>query len=105
VTLTDAGSVHLRDGTVSLDDNELIVALDMLPGADRPTLRGTVSGGILLAATAATGAGGPVALRLGDFGWSTDPIDVSGLFAVDAEIALAPRRGPARRPRNWARSR
>jgi AsmA protein len=89
VTLTDAGSVHLRDGTVTLDDNELGVALDLLPGGERPTLRGTVSGGILtLASREATATGGAGGGAGGSSGWSTDPIDVSGLFAVDAEIAL-----------------
>jgi AsmA protein len=89
VTLTDAGSLHLRDGTVSLDDNELIVALDLVPGADRPTVRGTVSGGILtIGSTEATGAGGAGGAAGGTSGWSTEPIDVSGLFAADAEIGL-----------------
>jgi AsmA protein len=57
VTLTDAGSVHLRDGMVTLDDNELGVALDLLPGGERPTLRGTVSGGILTLASGSDGDG------------------------------------------------
>jgi hypothetical protein len=34
-------------GRITLDDNELVVALDMVPGEDRPMIRGTVSGGIL----------------------------------------------------------
>jgi AsmA protein len=89
VTLTDAGSVHLRDGMVTLDDNEVGVALDLLPGGERPTLRGTVSGGILtLASSEATATGGAGGGAGGSSGWSTDPIDVSGLFVVDAEIAL-----------------
>jgi AsmA protein len=90
VTLTDAGSVHLRDGTLSLDDNDLLLALDMQPGEERPTLRGTVSGGTVTlgsgAGAAASGAGGTGTGQSG--GWSTDPIDVSGLFAADAELAL-----------------
>ena len=91
ITLTDAGTVHLRDGVVSLDDNELRVALDMQPGEERPTVRGTVSGGVL---TVASGnAAGPEGSAsgggaTGPAGWPSDRIDVSGLFAADAEIAL-----------------
>jgi AsmA protein len=75
VTLTDAGSVHLRDGTVSLDDNELLVALDMQPGADRPTVRGTVSGGIHHRVHRGAGAGGAggAAGTGHSGGWSTEP--------------------------------
>ena len=91
ITLTDAGTVHLRDGVVSLDGNELRVALDMQPGEARPSILGTVSGGVLTVASgnsaglavsdSAEGVAGPV-------GWPSDRIDVSGLFAADAEIAL-----------------
>ncbi len=91
VTLTEEGSAHLRDGQVTLDDTALAVALDMTPGPERPMIRGAVSGARLVlpgdggaGQGSATGTGSaPVA------GWSRDPIDVSGLFAVDAEIAMA----------------
>jgi AsmA protein len=89
ITLTDAGSIHLRDGAVSLDDNELVVALDMVQGDARPMIRGTVSGGIFtLAPTAATESAGGGAVAATATGWPSDSIDVSGLFAVDAELAL-----------------
>jgi AsmA protein len=92
VTVSDAGSVHLRNGALALDDNALTVELDMLPGADRPLLRGTVTGDAFsLAAGAASGGvagSGSDGAPAGSTGWSTDPIDVSGLSAVDAEVSL-----------------
>jgi AsmA protein len=66
ITLTDAGSVHLREGTITLDDNMLGVALDMVPGEDRPMIRGTVSGGVLSFMPSGGGGGlerGPVTGR------------------------------------------
>lgn len=85
VTLTEEGSAHLREGRVALDDTALAVALDMTPGADRPMIRGTVSGARLVLPEAQGGAAGTDTTA----GWSRDRIDVSGLFAADAEIALA----------------
>jgi hypothetical protein len=61
------GSVHLRDGPVTLDDNELGVALDMLPGA-RPTAASGHCVGRMLTLAARRGDGdveGPVAGRSG----------------------------------------
>jgi AsmA protein len=91
ITLTDAGSVHLREGTITLDDNMLGVALDMVPGEDRPMIRGTVSGGVL--SFMPSGGGGAAGAGATDgsadaTGWPSDTIDVSGLFATDAEISL-----------------
>ncbi|WP_284261260.1 AsmA-like C-terminal region-containing protein, partial [Roseicyclus amphidinii] len=85
VTLTEEGSAHLREGRVALDDTALAVALDITPGADRPMIRGTVSGARLVLPEAQGGAAGTDTTA----GWSREGIDVSGLFAADAEIALA----------------
>lgn len=79
VALTRAGGVSLRDGRLVLDDTALALALELIPGEERPLIRGTVSGGRL---------GLPQSTQAGGAGWSTTPIDVSGLFAADAEIAL-----------------
>lgn len=89
LTLTDTGSLHLRDGTVELDGNALALAIDVLQGTERPTIRATVSGGAL-ALAGATGAEGrePEGGASASTGWSTDPIDVSALSALDAEVSL-----------------
>jgi len=89
VTLTNEGTAHLRSGQITLDDNTLYAELDITQGADRPMVRGAISGGRLSlpgmgGADAAGGGGGDTAA-----GWPTDRIDVSGLFATDAELSLA----------------
>lgn len=87
-TLTDEGSLHLRDASLGLDDTQLSLALDLLPGAERPAIRGSVTGARLHlpAADAGSGADDADASRQG---WSRAPIDVSGLFAANAEVAVA----------------
>ncbi len=97
ITLTEDGSLYLRDTEIGLDQNRLTVALDVLQGAERPLIRGTVqSAGLDLsglaggdAAAGGTAGGSDASAQAGATGWSTDPIDVSGLFAADLEIGLA----------------
>ncbi|MBF9060403.1 AsmA family protein [Rhodobacterales bacterium HKCCSP123] len=84
VTLTEEGSAHLREGRLSLDETALSLALDVTRGDERPMIRGTVSGARLVLPEGDGGGSSGEAS-----GWPSDPIDVSGLFAVDAEIALA----------------
>ena len=95
ITLTEAGTLHLRQGDLRLDETALAVDLDVTLGGERPNLRGTVTGAALTlpmvdadsgGAPAASGASGGTAPAAG--GWSTAPIDVSALFAADAEIGL-----------------
>ena len=82
VTLTNEGTAHLRGARLTLDDTQLGLDLDIAQGADRPIIRGAVTGTRLtLPASGSAAQTGP--------GWSRAPIDVSGLFAADAEIALA----------------
>ncbi len=81
VTLTNEGTAHLRAARLTLDDTQLGLDLDVTQGADRPLIRGALSGARL--ALPGGGPGGATA-----DGWSRSPIDVSGLFAADAEIAL-----------------
>lgn len=85
VRLAQEGSVHLREGLVRLDDTLLSVAADLVPGEDRPMLRGTITGGEialpgLLEARDDT-------LETGE-GWPRDIIDVSGLFTTDADLTV-----------------
>lgn len=92
VTLTESGSLHLRDVVLTLDENRLSTELDLLPGEERPQLRGTLTADSLSLASApetpassdGVGGGDPAEAA----GWPDDPIDVSGLFAVDAELAV-----------------
>lgn len=90
VTLTPAGSVHLREGRIVLDGTAIAGDLDLTPGADRPRLVARLSTGDLAIAenvadgTGAGDGGGAVATA----GWSDAPIDVSGLGLLDAELGL-----------------
>lgn len=87
LTLTDKGSVHLRGGTVVLDDTVLAVDADLTPGAARPKLTAkVVAGALTLAAPNNTGSGAGGGMQAA--GWSKSQIDVSGLAALDADIAL-----------------
>jgi len=89
ITLASEGSTHLRDGRLTLDETELALALDILPGDDRPLIRGAITGA-RLAVPDMDGADAPASGGAGaGAGWSTAPIDVSGLFAADVELALA----------------
>ncbi|MGP1357638.1 AsmA family protein [Roseicyclus sp.] len=89
VTLTEAGTLHLREGALTLDGNRLALEADLLPGEERPRLRGTLSAETLaLAAVPEGGAGGGTGGGAAASGWPTERIDVSGLFALDAELAL-----------------
>ncbi len=91
ITLTEAGSLHLRDGDLTLDSNRIALALDITQGAERPLIRGTVSSESLTLPVASAGESGQGAGTGGaaaSSGWSRDPIDVSALFLADAEIAL-----------------
>ena len=90
VTLTAAGSAHLREGRIVLDGTAITGDLDLTPGEDRPKLVARLATGDLAIAqnvaggTGAGEGGGAVATA----GWSDAPIDVSGLGALDAELGL-----------------
>lgn len=84
VRLAQEGSVHLRDGILRLDETVLNVAVDLLPGEDRPMLRGTITGGeIALQGLLASGEDDAAGT-----GWPRDMIDVSGLFLSDADLTV-----------------
>lgn len=93
VTLASEGSVHLRAGDIRLDDHRFTADLDLLPGAERPMLRGVIRGGDVDLSAMTAGGNAPDAGRSGaaggaDPGWPRDRIDVSGLFAADMDLAV-----------------
>lgn len=88
VTLTTAGSLHLRGGTVSLDGNTLAVDADMTTDGARPKLSAKIVAGALDLAGLSGGQGGGVSGGAQATGWPVDQIDVSGLAGLDAVVAL-----------------
>lgn len=89
VTLTEAGSVHLRDGKITLDDNRLTGDIDLTPGKERPHLNARISTGALNLAALGGADGDSGGGGAADTGWSKAPIDASGLTALDANLALS----------------
>jgi len=89
VTLTDGDGLFLRDGTIGLDSNRLRAEADLALGGARPRLVGRLSAETLDLSGLAAGEGGGAAGDAGAGGWPTEPIDVSGLGAADAEVSLA----------------
>ena len=93
--LTFAGdTVSLRDATIEADSNRLAGDLDLTLADPRPRLVANLSAGALDlsggqgdAAPSASGGGGGGSQA--STGWSKEPIDVSGLGAMDAEIAFS----------------
>jgi len=87
LTVTDQGSVHLRGARVQMDDNVVTGDADLVTAGARPKLSAQLAAaGLRFADTGgnAAGTGGSG----GDSGWSRATIDVSGLAALDAEVAL-----------------
>ncbi len=88
VTVTEKASVHLRGGTVVLDGATLTADADLTTAGDRPKLSAKVTAGALdlrgLTGTEGGGADGGAKAA----GWSKDRIDVSGLGALDAVVAI-----------------
>jgi len=84
VTLTDAGRITLRGGTIRLDDNVLNGAVDITTSG-RPRVVAQLTAGALDFA-GLTGGGPDTGEAATE--WSRTPIDASGMQAVDAEIAL-----------------
>ncbi|WP_372603041.1 AsmA family protein [Actibacterium sp.] len=85
VTYAADGALHLRDGDIRFGPNALKGAADVILGGARPHLTGQFTTGALdLTGLSGGGSGGGVGA-----GWSTAPIDVSALGALDADVALA----------------
>ncbi|UWQ18905.1 AsmA family protein [Jannaschia sp. M317] len=88
LTLAPAGSLHLRGMELSLDGNVLTGAMDVAPGADRPRITATLAAPALdLTGLSRKGQGGETAL-VAETGWGREVIDVSGLFAADAQVSF-----------------
>lgn len=93
LTLTGAGSVHLRGGTVRLDDTPLRMDADLTTAGERPNLSAQVVAGALslagaMGGAAGGGSGGGAGGGGAADGWSTAPMDVSALDLMDASVAL-----------------
>ncbi|MEO5615159.1 MAG: AsmA family protein [Cypionkella sp.] len=88
VTLTTAGSVHLRSGAMVLDGNKLAVDADLVTAGERAKLSAKVVAGSLDLAGVSGGQGGGESGGVQAAGWPADKIDVSGLSGLDAVVAL-----------------
>lgn len=88
VTLTTAGSLHLRGGSVVLDGNKLTMDADLVTAGERAKLSAKVVAGALDLAGVSGGAGGGSGGGVQASGWPTDKIDVSALSGLDAVVAL-----------------
>ncbi len=87
VTFTDGGAITLREGTIQLDQNRFGGGADLSISGERPRITAQLTAGGLDFAALTGGEAPPDAA--GGSGWSTDPIDVSALGSVDAEISLS----------------
>jgi len=100
VTLSEAQTLHLRDARVVLDDNALEMELDLVPGEQRPLLRGNIGLGRFSlpdgdsgsAAQSGAGTTSAAAPTTATSGWSEAPIDASALFALDTDLAVTAER-------------
>jgi AsmA protein len=88
VTLTTAGSLHLRAGAVVLDGNKLAMDADLVTAGERAKLSAKVTAAALDLAGVSGGQGGGESGGVQAAGWPTDKIDVSGLSGLDAVVAL-----------------
>lgn len=89
LTVTDAGSVHLREGVVTLDGNRLQGEADLTTAGERPRLEATIRTAALDLSSLDTGQGGSGGEGGAETdGWSKQPIDTSALGLMDAAIAL-----------------
>lgn len=86
VTLAPAGSLHLREGVVTLDENTLKVAADVTFDGPRPKVAAQIDTGTLRV-PGLTGSAGSASLPQ-DAGWPRGAIDVSALGLADAAIAF-----------------
>ena len=94
-TLAPAGSLHLREGALTLGPNRAAMALDLALDGERPRLTGTITADTLDLRGLGGGAGGGASGAGGaGAGWSQAPIDASAVGLADASVSL--RSGPVR---------
>lgn len=89
LTVTDAGTVHLRGGQVTLDSTALAVDADLTTAGERPKLTAKATAGALNLAALTGGAGGGAQGGAKAAGWPKDRMDVGALAALDADVALS----------------
>ncbi|TCM80979.1 AsmA family protein [Rhodovulum steppense] len=86
------GTIRLREGVLRQDGNVISGAAD-LALSGKPRLTGQFTAGALDLSALTGGSGGGSGSGTGgkarDDGWSTAPIDLSALGALDAEVTLA----------------
>lgn len=112
LTLASEGSVHLRQTVLSLDGNQITGDIDAFSDGPRPRVVANLAAqGLDLVGLSQQGRvadGEASAAAAPAAGWSTDPIDVSALRSVDADITVstgAIELGDARLERISARAR
>ncbi len=88
LVLDAEGAAYLRGATIRADGNVLSGDLDMKPGKDRPKLTANLKADSLSLVGLTGGQGGGSGGGMQAEGWPKDPIDVSGLGVVDAQVAL-----------------
>ncbi len=88
VTYAPEGSLHLREAVLTLDNNQINGSADLV-FREKPFLTGNFSAGALdlSAFTGGNSGGGGGGSASGQ--WSSDPIDVSPLGLLDAEVSIA----------------
>lgn len=85
VTLAPAGSVHLRDASLTFGQNRMAMALDLALDGERPRLSGEISADTLDLTPFIPGGGETE----GAAGWPRDTIDASALGLMDAAVAFS----------------
>lgn len=88
LTFTDGDKLTLRDLALALDQNRFAGAVDVLL-SDVPQITANLTAGDLDFASLSEGSGGSADPAPAGSGWSTDPIDASGLSALNGNIALS----------------
>ena len=88
LTLDGSGAAYLRGARIVADTNVLEGDLDLTPGEARPRLSAQLTAGPLNLAGLVGERGGGQGGGMAAPGWPKDPIDVSALGLIDAEIAL-----------------
>lgn len=89
-TRTADGRVFLREGALQALGQDITGDFDLSMGKERPFLKGVIRAQDLSFAQEAGGASASASggAERAATGWSTDKIDASGLFALDAEVSL-----------------
>lgn len=88
LTFTDGNKLTLRDLALALDQNRFAGAVDVLL-SDVPQVTANLTAGDLDFASLSEDGDGAAAPATAGSGWSTDPIDASGLSALNGNIALS----------------